>query len=552
MTRFIRLSAAVLLSLAVAGPALAAEPGNPWAWGWNKFGELGTGDTVERDSPVPVAGVTEVIAVAGGGAHSLALKADGSVWGWGSNARGALGDGSAVAERHIPVRAQIDNVTAIVAGSSLSLAIKKDGTLWAWGQNSFGLLGMGTQDQNSHPTPAAVPGLASVQAVAAGEYHNLVLLKDGTVRTWGSNAVGALGTGPHADDAVSYQPVEVPNLTEVQAIGAGWHFSLALKRNGTVWMWGQQLGTHMPSPTQVANLNDVVAIAAGSSTAYAIKRDGTVWGWGSNHPGALGDSSASAIQVTPIEIPALAGVRTIVINRSPRASGFAIKPDGTVLAWGANDNGMLGLGTADYDRHSTPQVIPGLNRVTTVSGGGFQTLAVVAPATQLPIDASSVDLSLVSLDACRLYDWACRAEPKLSPGTIGLQCNVRNCINVEAVPKLCQVALKCPGCSAAGMCPPQYSLTLEGLGDAWSVGLFDTKGRPVPHNRTGIKDGVAITFQPSKENYIDGQIGDYLLGFQMGPKGKTGVQYNVRAQLQTGGTTAGAPSKDELSGKLKR
>jgi alpha-tubulin suppressor-like RCC1 family protein len=477
---------------------LAADPA-PWAWGWNRFGELGTGDTVERDSPVPVAGLADAIAVAAGNSHSLALKADGSVWAWGTNSVGALGDGT-VLDRHLPVRAQIDNVVAIAAGTDMSLAIKADRTVWAWGHNTFGRLGIGTEDTIAHPTPTRIPGLESVEAIAAGRLHNVALTKDGTVWTWGSNAVGALGTGPHADDAVSYEPVAIPNFGDVQAIAAnGGAFSLALKRDGTVWIWGQQLAgdTLVNSPVQVANLTGVVAIAAGHATAFAIKSDGTVWGWGSNHPGTLGDGTDSVLQMTPVQIPALTGVKTIVVNRSARGTGYAVKADGTVLAWGSNDNGHLGQGTHDFDRHSTPALIGGLNRVTAISGGGFQALALVAPPTRLPIDASLVDLSLVSLDTCRLYDWACRPEPKLSPGTIGLQCNTRNCINVEAVPKLCQVAFKCPGCSAAGLCPPQYSIAMEGLGDAWSVGLFDGKGRPVPHNRTDIKNVVVISFQPS-------------------------------------------------------
>ena len=62
--------------------ALRAD-GTVWAWGWNGYGQLGDGTTSDRLRPVPVPGLTGVVAVAGGAFHSLALKGDGTVWAWG-------------------------------------------------------------------------------------------------------------------------------------------------------------------------------------------------------------------------------------------------------------------------------------------------------------------------------------------------------------------------------------------------------------------------------------------------------------------------------------
>ena len=57
--------------------------GTVWAWGWNGYGQLGDGSTTNRLTPVPVSGLTGVVAIAGGDYHSLALKSDGTVWAWG-------------------------------------------------------------------------------------------------------------------------------------------------------------------------------------------------------------------------------------------------------------------------------------------------------------------------------------------------------------------------------------------------------------------------------------------------------------------------------------
>uniref|UniRef100_UPI003898E87A hypothetical protein n=1 Tax=Myxococcus qinghaiensis TaxID=2906758 RepID=UPI003898E87A len=64
-------------------------------------------------------GLTTVVAVVGGGAHSMALKVDGTVWAWGQNAFGQLGDGTTT--RH-PSAVQVlgmSNVTAVAGGTAL-------------------------------------------------------------------------------------------------------------------------------------------------------------------------------------------------------------------------------------------------------------------------------------------------------------------------------------------------------------------------------------------------------------------------------------------------
>src|SRR6185312_15197966 len=109
--------------------------------------------------------------IAAGGTHVLALKSDGTVWAWGSNTSGQLGDGTTT-QRAAPVQVTgLSGVTAIAAGSNHSLAVKSDGTVWAWGTNAAGQLGDGTTGATPHPTPAQVPGLSGVTAIAAGGSH---------------------------------------------------------------------------------------------------------------------------------------------------------------------------------------------------------------------------------------------------------------------------------------------------------------------------------------------------------------------------------------------
>jgi alpha-tubulin suppressor-like RCC1 family protein len=140
LTDVISIAAGLYHSLALQ------SDGAIWAWGNNYNGELGDNTTTERHIPVQTLNLTEVISIAAGVIHSLALKTDGTVWAWGSNEYAQLGNGIFDTDPH-PLPAQtlnLTNVIAIAAGGYHSLALKSDGSLWAWGENYYGQLGDNT------------------------------------------------------------------------------------------------------------------------------------------------------------------------------------------------------------------------------------------------------------------------------------------------------------------------------------------------------------------------------------------------------------------------
>ena len=297
--------------------------GTVWAWGYNYHGELGngtkTGNTANSTpgqvltaAATPLTGIT---AVRGGFWHTLALKSDGTVWAWGNNDWGQLGNGSATPSYGgVAYAAQVtglSNVVAIAAGHWHSVAVKSDGSVWTWGLNSTswdanrnGQLGDGTT--TTRLTPVRVLGvggvgyLSGVAKVAAGASFTLALKSDGTVYGWGTNLEGELGNG---NKTTSLTPVQagVSNITD---LAAGYWLSLALKSDGTVWAWGRndmgQLGngttqalTGISTPAAVSGLSSVTAIHAGVSFGVALKSDGTVWAWGENASGQLGNGTSS-------------------------------------------------------------------------------------------------------------------------------------------------------------------------------------------------------------------------------------------------------------------
>ena len=268
-------------STAVTGTTLnVPPPATVIAWGDNTYGQ----------TTVP-AGLSGVVAIAGGWTHTVALKNDGTVVAWGDNTYGQT-----------TVPAGLSGVVAIAAGGYYTVALKNDGTVVTWGDNTYG--------------QTAVPaGLSGVGAIAAGFYHTVALKNDGTLVAWGSNASG--------------QTTIPAGLSGVVAIAAGGKNTGALKNDGTVLEWGDNLFGQTAVP---AGLSGVAAIAMGRAHSLALKNDGTVVGWGNSTYGA---------ETVP------AGLSGVVAIAGGYFHSLALKNDGTVVAWGHPSYGgtvPVGLG----------------------------------------------------------------------------------------------------------------------------------------------------------------------------------------------------------------
>jgi inhibitor of cysteine peptidase len=115
-----------------------------------------------------------------------------------------------------------------------------------------------------------------------------------------------------------------------------------------------------------------VALSSGSDHTLALKSDGTVVAWGDNSDGQLGDGTTTARRLSPVAVPGLAAVSAV--SASVGNTSFALKSDGTVMAWGKNDYGQLGDGSTA--QRNSPVEVTGLalksgycdgNGVTTIS-----------------------------------------------------------------------------------------------------------------------------------------------------------------------------------------
>jgi len=382
--------------------SVATTPGNIWVWGSNFYGLLGNGTTGgDRLTPIHVRGLTKVVSIATSYNHCLALKSDGTIWAWGSNYRGKLGKDNTLGVYPIPSQVSgLSEIVAIAAGYDHSLALKSDGTVWAWGDNRFGQAGNGITFGSSNATNASmttttndtsrgitqVSGLSDIVAISAGVAHSLALKSDGTVWAWGGNYYGQLGNGTSGTNSDRGVPMQVKELSGVVSIGAGAFHTLAVKSDGTVWSWGHndhgQLGdgviTDSSIPVQVIGLNSMVAVAGGEFHSLALKSDGTVWAWGYNSLGQLGTGNILT-SYKPVQVTNLNGIIAIAASA---ANSSALKSDGTVWTWGNNLDGQLGNGTSGFDSSSsTPAQVNNLAGITAIAAGCTHVLTLTGDAS---------------------------------------------------------------------------------------------------------------------------------------------------------------------------
>jgi alpha-tubulin suppressor-like RCC1 family protein len=404
------------------------DTGHVWSCGWNVFGQLGNGRASKPREGEPrlsaVVGLDEVVAVAAGHLHSLALRRNGTVFGWGYNTQGQVGNESS--ETHEPdLVKHVSGGIALTAGATTSFVVLADHTVVAWGANVFGALGNNSLHNFNGPTkvpglrnvrllvaggnrgmaiadPPAVAQLAATGAddhgqmgpfragqdedipdqlrrplgVGAGYQHSLAIARDGTVWAWGRNDHGQLGNGKTGDSAV---PVRVVGLENVAAVTGGEHHSLALRSDGTVWGWGSnahgQLGgsstTDSLVPIQVTGLDQIVAIASGASHNLALRFDRRVWSWGLDDHGQLGLMGGGETRV-PSEVHDLTGVTAIAAGAF---HSLALKSSGRMCAWGDNGKGQLGhVGGAGTSR--VPIDVDDIEDGTFITAGPFQSFAV--------------------------------------------------------------------------------------------------------------------------------------------------------------------------------
>jgi len=368
-----------------------------WAMGYNYYGQLGDGtyggSLSDTNKPETIV-YTNVMAVAGGGYHSLFILTNGSLWAVGNDNLGQLGDGTngVLSDGNIqmtnkPEMIVSSNVTAIAAGLSFSMFIKSDGSLWGMGDDSNGELGDDLGGSGVFTNKPEMIITNGVSAVACGLYHTLFLKTNGTLWAMGSQSYGQLGDGFTASGYFTNKPELITN--GVVAIVCGGDHSLFINTNGDLYAMGDDgygqlgdgLGTSNATPVSTNRpefiTNGVVAIAAGEDHSLFIRTNGSLWAMGNNFYGQLGDGTTNESNYPEMIVPS--NVTAIACGYF---QSFFIKNDGSLWAMGADFYGELGDGKTgvgqDFGTNAPEMIVA--SGVLAIAGG-FEHTLFIAPAT---------------------------------------------------------------------------------------------------------------------------------------------------------------------------
>ncbi|MEV5000148.1 Kelch repeat-containing protein [Nocardioides sp. LML1-1-1.1] len=345
--------------LSVSNTALVAinPDGTVNGAGANASGELGDGTTSTRATPVRADPMTNVVQVAqsstgaySGCAYTHYLTGDGKVW--------TAGGGKSTPEPVEP----LSDIISIASGGCHFLALDAEGNLWSWGMNNYGQVGNGTASTYV-ATPVKV--LQKVATMGAGFVHSLAVTTDGKAWSWGYNGSGQLG---HGDTVNRTAPAQVAALDDagIRQVSGGYAASYAIGRDGRVWAFGNNsqgdLGdgtaTTRTTPVRITTLGPgttagpVRQVVGAAYGAVALMADGTVRVWGINNAGQSGGGSSSPTMPSPVKVPDLTGQVAVAGGWATLASADQA---GRIKVWGATSNNQLANGTAPTST-ATPTV----------------------------------------------------------------------------------------------------------------------------------------------------------------------------------------------------
>ncbi|MDH4246186.1 MAG: Ig-like domain-containing protein [Deltaproteobacteria bacterium] len=260
-------------------------------------------------------------------------------------------------------------------GSDFTVGLKNDGTLWSWGYNYYGSLGVGATPAFT-ATPIQIGVDTNWVSISSGHSHTLALKTDGTLWVWGSHAYGQLGVGALGSQN---NPIELMPGTTWREAKAGYIHSLAIRSDGTLWAWGYNLhgilgdGTQLSStvPIQIGTDTDWVFINGHHYNSMAIKADGTLWGWGYNGSGNIGDGTTVG-RLVPTKVGTDSDWGSVSTGYGHTV---AIKTNGTLWTWGVDTYGRLGNGPALSPAQLTPAQVGAETTWSMIGTGHNHTIA---------------------------------------------------------------------------------------------------------------------------------------------------------------------------------
>lgn len=422
--------------------------GKCYSWGHGRSGRLGHGDELIQPEPTLIQGLKHVVVrqVAVSENHTLALTSTGQVYAWGSNRFGQLGIGS-VTETSFSAHPQLIkslhkvSVAGISAGDSHSVCFTTSGEVYSWGSNKNGQLGLRPSEVSSMsggvcgvalPKKVGVVNslLADIYRHSGSRYMDHIVLQISASHSstlllcrGRSRAQERPGRPSEYINEVyqwghgNFQPSRVQFSTQTAAttIGGASDFTTSSSH-----LSGGSVVSSDSISSMFMNTNSpiqVIQIAAGKYHNVALTSLGAVYTWGLGAEqlghGKTEEAYLSTPQVVEALLPERGGGRISYIDVSSHRTSV-VSESGDVYTWGSTDvQGALGYGSSKYQ--PVPKHVVGVKKAVSVACGEDHTLVlqsaslptlpftdqveiVTAQVSSQPQKTSDVDVDLSNLD----------------------------------------------------------------------------------------------------------------------------------------------------------
>lgn len=324
--------------------------------------------------------------------HKLVLFSNGTVGGWGDMRDAQLGPRAAIpnyrghSRAYVPI-AMPGRAVDIAASDKASFVLLDNGQVYVFGSGPNSEFGLGENGTRISETPIPIPELHDVVSIAAGEKSAFAIHRDGTVSAWGSREFGIIGDDVRPSSAGitpprAFSPVRVPRVSGVVRLSASQSHVLAATSTGAVWTWGVPIpaGLQLPpiqawaQPALVPGLDNVADVVA-TTVSAVLKKDGTVWVWGNNGQAQFGNGKRDQDQNSsvPVRVPGV--VNALSLTGGGRGRHFVVRyKDGSLRGWGNADWGQIGNGVTGREQASV--ATPRITGVAAVFAEGNNTFAI--------------------------------------------------------------------------------------------------------------------------------------------------------------------------------
>ncbi|KAF9995036.1 hypothetical protein BGZ65_009332 [Modicella reniformis] len=377
-------------------PTRPTAPGRVYVFGTGDCAQLGLGeDIISKKKPANLSALNDeqVVDIAAGGMHNMALTVDGKLWSWGVNDQRTLGRSG---DEYTPLPVEgLDNVkiVKVACSDSLTVALTEDGFVYTWGtfRSADGILGH-SKEKEVQALPTIVHGIHDIVDIATGTDHVLALDAKGVVYSWGNGQQMQLGRRIVPRRMLNGLTPESVGARGIAKVGAGSYHSFAIDKEGKGYSWGLntygQCGNENPrlenipsvSPIDALRTKTFLDVKGGEHHTIALTQDGNLYGFGRSDSHQLGlgyieqpgkedpTSHKKAIR-HPTLISGLPPIKAISVGDNHT---LALTRSGDVYAWGYGE--MLACGNGEEEDVEKPLKLTGQQiencRILKVAAGG--------------------------------------------------------------------------------------------------------------------------------------------------------------------------------------